>query len=112
MARRFSCRITRRYAADGLHRHRIGAYARDDGAQAPFGSRREGGELCCSSAPARRTSCYFGPLLKLPKEFIDINFAFSRVAASEQYVQDRIRTRSADVARMVADANCTSTFAA
>ena len=49
---------------------------------------------------------YFGPLLKLPKEFIDINFAFSRVPGqSKQYVQDRIRERSADVARLLYDAN-------
>jgi benzoyl-CoA 2,3-dioxygenase component A len=43
----------------------------------------------------------------LPQEFIDINFAFSRVAgAQKQYVQDRIRERSADVARLIGDANC------
>ncbi len=50
---------------------------------------------------------YFGPLMKLPKDFIDINFAFSRVAGQpKQYVQDRIRERSADVARLLEDANC------
>ena len=50
---------------------------------------------------------YFGPLTKLPQEFIDVNFAFSRVAGTpKQYVQDRIRARSEDVARMVSDANC------
>jgi benzoyl-CoA 2,3-epoxidase subunit A len=50
---------------------------------------------------------YFGPLLKLPKDFIDINFAFSRVPGqSKQYVQDRIRERSADVARLLSDADC------
>lgn len=49
---------------------------------------------------------YFGPLLKLPKDFIDINFAFSRVPGEpKRYVQDRIRERSADVARLLADAN-------
>jgi benzoyl-CoA 2,3-dioxygenase component A len=47
---------------------------------------------------------YFGPLQKLPADFIDINFAFSRVAgAPRQYVQDRIRARSADVAAFLAD---------
>jgi benzoyl-CoA 2,3-dioxygenase component A len=50
---------------------------------------------------------YFGPLMKLPKDFIDINFAFSRVPGEpKHYVQDRIRERSADVARLLADDNC------
>jgi len=50
---------------------------------------------------------YFGPLLKLPKDFIDINFAFSRVPGEpKRYVQDRIRERSAEVARLLADENC------
>jgi benzoyl-CoA 2,3-dioxygenase component A len=47
---------------------------------------------------------YFGPLMKLPREFIDINFAFSRVPGQQkQYVQDRIRERAADVARLLSD---------
>jgi benzoyl-CoA 2,3-dioxygenase component A len=50
---------------------------------------------------------YFGPLQKLPKDFIDINFAFSRVpGAPKRYVQDRIRERSAEVARLLGDENC------
>ena len=50
---------------------------------------------------------YFGPLLKLPKDFIDINFAFSRVPAEpKRYVQDRIRERGAEVARWLADEHC------
>jgi len=50
---------------------------------------------------------YFGPLLKLPKDFIDINFAFSRVPGEpKQYVQDRIRARAADVARLLDDKDC------
>lgn len=45
---------------------------------------------------------YFGPLQKLPREFIDINFAFSRVAgAPRRYVQDCIRERASDVARLL-----------
>ena len=49
---------------------------------------------------------YFGPLLKLPKDFIDINLAFSRAPGKQkQYVQDLIRERSADVARLLAGAN-------
>jgi benzoyl-CoA oxygenase/reductase BoxA protein len=47
---------------------------------------------------------YFGPLLKLPPDFIDINFAFSRVPGEpKRYVQDRIRERAADTARLLAD---------
>ena len=35
---------------------------------------------------------YFGPLMKLPRDFIDINLAFSRVPGQpKQYVQDLIR---------------------
>jgi benzoyl-CoA 2,3-dioxygenase component A len=49
---------------------------------------------------------YFGPLLKLPKDFIDINFAFSRVPGQpKQYVQDVIRTRGDKVAQMLANEN-------
>ena len=50
---------------------------------------------------------YFGPLMKLPKDFIDINFAFSRLPGEpKRYVQDRIRERGAEVARWLADENC------
>jgi benzoyl-CoA 2,3-epoxidase subunit A len=50
---------------------------------------------------------YFGPLMKLPNDFIDVNLAFSRVAGKpKRYVQDLIREKSTDVARMLADDNC------
>jgi len=50
---------------------------------------------------------YFGPLLKLPRDFIDINFAFSRVPDQpKQYVQDLIRHRGDDVARLLGDEQC------
>jgi benzoyl-CoA 2,3-dioxygenase component A len=49
---------------------------------------------------------YFGPLSKLPKEFIDINFGFSRVPGEpKRYVQDLLRERGADVARLLMDDN-------
>ncbi len=69
---------------------------------------KEGGELMLFfGARIAGELPYFGPLLKLPKDFIDINFAFSRVPGqSKQYVQDRIRERSADVARLLGDTNC------
>jgi benzoyl-CoA 2,3-dioxygenase component A len=49
---------------------------------------------------------YFGPLTRLPKEFIDINLAFSRVPGKpRQYVQDLLRTRADAVAQLLRDDN-------
>lgn len=49
---------------------------------------------------------YFGPLQNLPKDFIDINFAFSRAQGQPKtYVQDKLRERAADVAPLLADPN-------
>ncbi|MBL8381666.1 MAG: benzoyl-CoA 2,3-epoxidase subunit BoxA [Burkholderiales bacterium] len=49
---------------------------------------------------------YFGPLTNLPKDFIDINFAFSRTpGAPKRYVQDAMRERAADLAALLADPN-------
>ena len=73
------------------------------------GSRlREGGELMLFfGARSEGELPYFGPLMKLSREFIDINFAFSRAPGTpKQYVQDRIRARGADVARLIADPDC------
>jgi benzoyl-CoA 2,3-dioxygenase component A len=69
---------------------------------------KEGGELMLFfGARAPEELPYFGPLGRLPKELIDINFAFSRVPGSaKQYVQDRIRDRHADVFRLLQDDNC------
>ena len=65
----------------------------------------EGGRLMLFfGARAPEELPYFGPLLRLPKDFIDINFAFSRVPGEpKRYVQDRIRERASDVATLVAD---------
>ena len=47
---------------------------------------------------------YFGPLQSLPKDFIDIELAFSRTAGkAKRYVQDAMRDRSADLAKLLAD---------
>jgi benzoyl-CoA 2,3-epoxidase subunit A len=47
---------------------------------------------------------YFGPLQSLPKDFIDINLAFSRTPAQpKKYVQDALRERAADVAALLRD---------
>ena len=49
---------------------------------------------------------YFGPLMKLPRDFIDINLAFSRTPdAPKRYVQDLLRERATDVAALLQDAN-------
>ena len=49
---------------------------------------------------------YFGPLQNLPKDFIDINLAFSRTpGAPKRYVQDLMRERVADLAALLADDN-------
>ena len=49
---------------------------------------------------------YFGPLQNLPKDFIDINFAFSRVPGQpRRYVQDAMRDRAADLGALLADGN-------
>ena len=68
----------------------------------------EGGSLMLFfGARAPEELPYFGPLQKLPRDFIDINFAFSRVPGEpKQYVQDVIRQRGADVVRMLRDEQC------
>jgi benzoyl-CoA 2,3-dioxygenase component A len=49
---------------------------------------------------------YFGPLQNLPKDFIDINLAFSRTPDQpRRYVQDLMRERAADLGRLLADSN-------
>jgi benzoyl-CoA 2,3-dioxygenase component A len=65
----------------------------------------EGGKLMLFfGARTREELPYFGPLQNLPKDFIDINFAFSREAGkTKRYVQDVMRERAADLARLLAD---------
>ena len=49
---------------------------------------------------------YFGPLQSLPKDFIDIHFAFSRTPGQpRRYVQDLMRERAADLAVLLKDPN-------
>jgi benzoyl-CoA 2,3-dioxygenase component A len=69
---------------------------------------KEGGELMLFfGARAAEELPYFGPLQKLPKDFIDINFAFSRVPGEPRcYVQDLIRRRGDAVARLLRDEQC------
>lgn len=47
---------------------------------------------------------YFGPLMNLPKDFIDTNLAFSRTPGQpKRYVQDVMRERAVDIAQWLAD---------
>jgi benzoyl-CoA 2,3-dioxygenase component A len=47
---------------------------------------------------------YFGPLMSLPRDFIDINLAFSRTPGQpKRYVQDAMRERAAAVAALLRD---------
>jgi benzoyl-CoA 2,3-epoxidase subunit A len=49
---------------------------------------------------------FFGKLHKLPKDFMDVNLAFSRTPGQpKRYVQDLMRARAADVATLLADAD-------
>ena len=65
----------------------------------------EGGKLMLFfGARTKEDLPYFGPLQSLPKDFIDINFAFSRTPDQpKRYVQDVLRERAADVGALLAD---------
>ena len=67
----------------------------------------EGGKLLLFfGARTQEELPYFGPLQNLPRDFIDINFAFSRTPGQpRKYVQDAMRERAADLAAMLADPN-------
>ena len=68
---------------------------------------KEGGELALFfGARVPEELPYFGPLMKLPKDFIDISLAFSRVPGQpKRYVQDVIRECADKVAAMLRDEN-------
>ena len=67
----------------------------------------EGGKLLLFfGARTQQDLPYFGPLQKLPHDFIDINFAFSRIPDQpKRYVQDVMRARAADLAQLIDDPN-------
>jgi benzoyl-CoA 2,3-dioxygenase component A len=57
-------------------------------------------------ARTREELPYFGPLQSLPKDFIDINLAFSRTPGQpKKYVQDLIHERAIDLVPLLADPN-------
>src|SRR5208282_5482107 len=65
----------------------------------------DGGKLMLFfGARSKEELPYFGPLGNLPKDFIDINFAFSRTLGQpKRYVQDMMRERAADLSALIAD---------
>jgi len=65
----------------------------------------EGGKLMLFfGARTQQELPYFGPLQKLPKDFIDIEFAFSReLGKPKRYVQDALRDRAADLVQLLKD---------
>ncbi|HYN62337.1 MAG TPA: benzoyl-CoA 2,3-epoxidase subunit BoxA [Rubrivivax sp.] len=67
----------------------------------------EGGKLMLFfGARTQQELPYFGPLQSLPKDFIDINLAFSRTSGQpRRYVQDLMRERAADLGALLHDAN-------
>ncbi|MEZ4315503.1 MAG: benzoyl-CoA 2,3-epoxidase subunit BoxA, partial [Polyangiaceae bacterium] len=67
--------------------------------------RSEGGEILLFFGARRQSELpYFGPLMKLPRSLIDVELAFSREPdRPKEYVQDRMRARAANVARLLAD---------
>jgi benzoyl-CoA 2,3-dioxygenase component A len=73
----------------------------------PAAGKFEGGKLMLffgARTPAELP--YFGPLQNLPKDFIDISFAFSREAGKpRRYVQDAMRERAADLVPLLKDPN-------
>jgi len=107
MARAFSCQSSGLEHRHDLHRHRVGADARDDRAPPPAHGLKEGGELWLffgARTPGELPYC--GPLLKLPKGLVDVNLAYSRQPGQpKQYVQDLIRARGGELARLLKDGN-------
>ncbi len=65
----------------------------------------EGGKLMLFfGARTREELPYFGPLQSLPKDFIDINLAFSRTPGQpRKYVQDLLHERAVDLVPLLSD---------
>ena len=65
----------------------------------------EGGQLVLFfGARTQQELPYFGPLQKLPKDFIDIHFAYSRTPGQpKRYVQDAMRDAAPQLAALLQD---------
>ena len=65
-------------------------------------SRKAGALTLFFGARSEAELPYFGPLTNLPRDFIDVNLAYSRTpGAAKRYVQDRMRERIDDLAQLV-----------
>jgi benzoyl-CoA 2,3-dioxygenase component A len=67
----------------------------------------DGGRLLLFfGARTREELPYFGPLQTLPRDFIEVHLAFSRMPGQpRQYVQDLMRERAEDLATLLSDPN-------
>ena len=67
----------------------------------------EGGKLMLFfGARTKEELPYFGPLQNLPKDFIDIHFAFSRAQGqAKKYVQDLMREQAAQLVPLLANSD-------
>ena len=67
----------------------------------------EGGKLMLFfGARTQQELPYFGPLMNLPHDFIDVNLALSRAPDSpRRYVQDRMRERAVDLIELLDNDN-------
>ena len=68
------------------------------------GGKFEGGKLMLFfGARTPQELPYFGPLMNLPRDFIDVNLAFSREPGQpRRYVQDLMRSRAPDLGELLA----------
>jgi benzoyl-CoA 2,3-epoxidase subunit A len=82
-----------------------GSDPRSGGAWGPDSGKFEGGKLMLFfGARTKEELPYFGPLQNLPKDFIDIHFAFSRAQGQpKKYVQDLMREQATQLAPMLAN---------
>ncbi len=82
-----------------------GSDPRSGGAWGPDSGKFEGGKLMLFfGARTKEELPYFGPLQNLPKDFIDIHFAFSRAQGQpKKYVQDLMREQATQLAPMLSN---------
>ena len=88
-------------------RRRLRQVPRGDAVAAAAAQGFEPGRLLLFfGARTREELPYFGPLQKLPRDFIDIHFAFSRTPGQpKRHVQDVMRERAADLVPLLDDPN-------
>lgn len=88
-------------------RLRAQALAKAERAGAAWESDYQGGKLMLFfGARTQQELPYFGPLQNLPKDFIDINFAFSRTSGQpKRYVQHAMVERAPDLSALLVDPN-------